>query len=99
MSKDPSTEGCLYKLVTCALMRQTKTERTVMKITTVVDVKTLNSLNEEEKLEAFAKINSKDLETLIHYAQVELQERALVEQAYEDDLLGKQTAEERRQWL
>ena len=66
-----------------------------MKITTVVDVKTLNSLNEEEKLEAFAKINSKDLETLIHYAQVELQERALVEQAYEDDLLGEQTAKER----
>jgi len=37
-----------------------------MKITTVVDVKTLNSLNEEEKIEAFAKVNSKDLETLIH---------------------------------
>jgi len=70
-----------------------------MKITTVVDVKTLNSLNEDEKIEAFAKINSKDLETLIHYAQVELQERQLVEDAYEDNLLGKQTAEERRQWL
>jgi len=70
-----------------------------MKITTVIDVKVLHSLNDEEKIEAFAKVNSKDLETLIHYAQVELQERQLVEEAYEDDLLGEQTAEERRIWL
>jgi hypothetical protein len=70
-----------------------------MKITTVVDVKTLNSLSDNEKIEAFAKINNRDLETLIHYAQIELQERELVEEAYEDNLLGKQTAEERRIWL
>jgi hypothetical protein len=70
-----------------------------MKITTVVDVKTLNSLSDNEKIEAFAKINNRDLETLIHYAQIELQERGLVEEAYEDNLLGKQTAEERRIWL
>jgi len=70
-----------------------------MKITTVVDVKTLNSLSDNEKIEAFAKINNRDLETLIHYAQIELQERELVEEAYEDDLLGEQTAEERRLWL
>ena len=70
-----------------------------MKITTVIDVKVLHSLNDEEKIEAFAKVNSKDLETLIHYAQVELQERQLVEEAYEDNLLGEQTAEERRIWL
>jgi hypothetical protein len=70
-----------------------------MKITTVVDVKTLNSLNDQEKIEAFAKINNKDLETLLHYAAIELQERQMVEDAYEDDLLGKQTAEERKQWL
>jgi hypothetical protein len=70
-----------------------------MKITTVINVKVLHSLNDEEKIEAFAKVNSKDLETLIHYAQVELQERQLVEEAYEDDLLGEQTAEERRIWL
>ena len=70
-----------------------------MKITTVVDVKTLNSLSDDEKIEAFAKINNRDLETLIHYAQIELQERELVEEAYEDDLLGEQTAEERRLWL
>jgi hypothetical protein len=70
-----------------------------MKTTTVVDVKTLNSLNDQEKIEAFAKVNSKDLETLLHYAAIELQERQIVEDAYEDDLLGKQTAEERRQWL
>jgi hypothetical protein len=70
-----------------------------MKITTVIDVKVLHSLNDEEKIEAFAKVNSKDLETLIHYAQVELQERQLVEEAYEDDLLGEQTAQERRIWL
>jgi hypothetical protein len=70
-----------------------------MKITTVINVKVLHSLNDEEKIEAFAKVNSKDLETLIHYAQVELQERQLVEEAYEDDLLGEQTAKERRIWL
>jgi hypothetical protein len=70
-----------------------------MKITTVINVKVLHSLNDEEKIEAFAKVNSKDLETLIHYAQVELQERQLVEEAYEDNLLGEQTAEERRIWL
>jgi hypothetical protein len=70
-----------------------------MKITTVINVKVLHSLNDEEKIEAFAKVNSKDLETLIHYAQVELQERQLVEEAYEDDLLGEQTAQERRIWL
>jgi len=70
-----------------------------MKTTTVVNVKTLNSLNDQEKIEAFAKVNSKDLETLLHYAAIELQERQIVEDAYEDDLLGKQTAEDRRQWL
>ena len=80
-----------------------------MKITTVVDVKTLNSLNDDERIEAFAKINSKDLETIIHYAAIELQERELVEEDYlnnetneflkDDDLLGKQTAEERKIWL
>lgn len=80
-----------------------------MKITTVVDVKTLNSLSDDEKIEAFAKINNRDLETLIHYAQIELQERELVEEAYlnnetneflkDDDLLGEQTAEERKIWL
>jgi len=67
-----------------------------MKITTVVDVKTLNSLNDDERIEAFAKINSKDLEIIMHHCSVELQERQLVE---EDDLLGKQTAEERKIWL
>ena len=80
-----------------------------MKITTVVDVKTLNSLNDDERIEAFAKINSKELETIIHYAQIELQERELVEEAYlnnetneflkDDELLGTLTAEERKIWL
>ncbi len=70
-----------------------------MKITTVVDVKTLNSLNDDERIEAFAKINSKDLEIIVHHCNVELQERQLVENAYEDDLLGEQTAEERKIWL
>ena len=76
-----------------------------MKITTVVDVKTLNSLNDDERIEAFAKINSKDLETIIHYAAIELQERELVEdkiafeENLEDSILGEQTAEERKIWL
>jgi hypothetical protein len=80
-----------------------------MKITTVVDVKTLNSLNDDERIEAFAKINSKDLETIIHYASIELQERKLVEEDYlnnetneflkDDELLGTLTAEERKIWL
>jgi len=70
-----------------------------MKITTVVDVKTLNSLSDNEKIEAFAKINNRDLETLIHYAQIELQERELVEKNLDDAILAYQTAEDRRIWL
>ena len=70
-----------------------------MKITTVVDVKTLNSLNDDERIEAFAKINSKDLDAIIHYASVELQERELVERNLDDAILADQTAQERKIWL
>ena len=59
----------------------------------------IKNLTPQERLEVFAKINSKDLELVMHHCSVELQERALVEQAYEDDLLGKQTAKERNIWL
>jgi len=55
----------------------------------------IKNLTPQERLEVFAKINSKDLELIMHHCSVELQERALVE----DDLLAKQTAEERRIWL
>ena len=55
----------------------------------------IKNLTPQERLEVFAKINSKDLEIVMHHCSVELQERALVE----DDKLGKQTAEERRIWL
>ena len=55
----------------------------------------IKNLTPQERLEVFAKINSKDLELIMHHCSVELQERALVE----DDLLAKQTAEERKIWL
>ncbi len=55
----------------------------------------IKNLTPQERLEVFAKINSKDLELVMHHCSVELQERALVE----DDLLAKQTAEERKIWL
>ena len=54
----------------------------------------IKNLTPQERLEVFAKINSKDLELIMHHCSVELHERALVE----DDLLAKQTAEERRIW-
>ena len=56
----------------------------------------IKNLTPQERLEVFAKINSKDLELIMHHCSVELQERKLVE---EDDLLAKQTAEERKIWL
>jgi len=56
----------------------------------------IKNLTPQERLDVFAKINSKDLELVMHHCSVELQERQLVE---EDDLLGKQTAEERKIWL
>jgi len=55
----------------------------------------IKNLTPQERLEVFAKINSKDLELIMHHCSVELQERSLVE----DDLLAKQTAEERKIWL
>jgi ribonuclease HII len=55
----------------------------------------IKNLTPQERLEVFAKINSKDLELIMHHCSVELQERELVE----DNLLGDQTAEERKIWL
>jgi len=57
----------------------------------------IKNLTPQERLEVFAKINSKDLELIMHHCSVELQERALVEQ-HDDALLGKQTAEDRLIW-
>jgi hypothetical protein len=74
-------------------------------------IEDIKNLYPQERLDAFAKINSKDLELIMHHCSVELQERDLVEQAKkevsleeqypvdEDDLLGEQTAQERRIWL
>jgi len=56
----------------------------------------VKNLTPQERLEVFAKVNSKDLELIMHHCSVELQERELVA---EDDLLAKQTTEERRIWL
>lgn len=61
----------------------------------MIVIEDIKNLTPQERLEVFAKINSKDLELIMHHCSVELQERALVE----DDELGKQTAEERRIWL
>ena len=58
----------------------------------------IKNLTPQERLEVFAKINSKDLELIMHHCSVELQERALVEQN-EEDLLAHQTAEDRKIWL
>ena len=55
----------------------------------------IKNLTPQQRLDVFAKINSKDLEIVMHHCSVELQERELVE----DDLLGDQTAEERKIWL
>jgi len=57
-------------------------------------IENIKNLTDQERLEIFAKINSKDLELIMHHCIVELQERALVEQ-HDDDLLAKQTAKER----
>ena len=56
----------------------------------------VKNLTPQKRLEVFAKVNSKDLELIMHNCSIELQERKLVA---EDDLLAKQTAEERRIWL
>ena len=39
----------------------------------------IKNLTPQERLEVFAKINSKDLELIMHHCSVELQERELVE--------------------
>ncbi len=58
----------------------------------------IKNLTPQERLEVFAKINSKDLELIMHHCGVELQERSLVEQD-DDALLAYQTAEDRKIWL
>ena len=61
----------------------------------------IKNLTPQERLEVFAKINSKDLELIMHHCSVELQERELVEdktafeEHLEDSILGEQTAKER----
>ena len=62
-------------------------------------IKDIKNLSPQERLDAFAKINSKDLELIMHHCSVELQERELVIDAEEEQRLGEQTAEERRIWL
>ena len=65
----------------------------------------IKNLTPQERLEVFAKINSKDLELIMHHCSVELQERELVEdktafkEHLEDSILGEQTAEDRKIWL
>jgi len=44
-------------------------------------MKNLNEMNDQERLDHFAEMNSKELELLMHHCGVELQERALVEPA------------------
>jgi len=56
----------------------------------------IKNLTPQERLEVFARINSKDLEMIMDLCSVELQERSLVED--DDALLAKQTAEDRRIW-
>ena len=61
-----------------------------------------NEMNDQERLDFFAKMNSKELELLMHHASIELQERSMVagyRAETPDEALGRQTAEERRQWL
>ena len=64
-------------------------------------IEDIKNLTDQERLEIFAKINSKDLELIMHHCSVELQERDLVETSLafkehlEDALLGEQTAKER----
>ena len=64
-------------------------------------IEDIKNLTDQERLEVFAKINSKDLELIMHHCSVELQERDLVEtklgfkEHLEDIILGEQTAKER----
>jgi len=62
-------------------------------------IKDIKNLSPQERLDAFAKINSKDLELIMHHCSVELQERELVIDAEEEQRLGEQTAQERKIWL
>jgi len=54
----------------------------------------IKNLTPKERLKVFANLNNSDLELLSHHSSLELQERALAE----DELLGKQTANERLIW-
>jgi len=54
----------------------------------------IKNLTPQERLEVFAKINSKELELIMHHCSVELQERELVK----DTMLAKETANARLIW-
>ena len=73
----------------------------------VMHIDDIKNLYPNERLKVFANLNSSDLELLSHHANLELQERALVLADkehkvdlvnWEDDLLAKQTANERLIW-
>jgi len=57
-------------------------------------IEDLKNLTADERTEVFAKLNNKDLELLAHYAQAELQDRAVMEEEF-DKAFALQTAKER----
>lgn len=57
-------------------------------------IEDLKNLTAEERTEVFAKLNNRDLELLANCASVELQDRELRQQEF-DEAFGLQTARER----
>jgi len=60
----------------------------------VMHIEDIKNLTSEERTEVFAKLNNKDLELLVHHAQVELQDREVRQKEF-DEAFALQTARER----
>jgi len=55
----------------------------------MISLNDIKNLTPQERLEVFAKINSKDLELIMHHCSVELQERTLAEDTANARLIWK----------
>jgi len=55
----------------------------------MISLNDIKNLTPQERLEVFAKINSKDLELIMHHCSVELQERTLAEDTANERLIWK----------
>jgi len=55
----------------------------------MISLNDIKNLTPQERLEVFAKINSKDLELIMQHCSVELQERTLAENTANERLIWK----------